>query len=72
MPPFGPISRVDLIRALRALGYSGPFSGGRHAFMVHGERRLAIPNQHRGVIGVNLLARILRQAGLSRDEWESV
>lgn len=68
MPPFGPISRADLIRALRALG----FPGGRHAFMVRGERRLAIPNQHRGVIGANLLGRILRQASVSREEWESV
>ena len=72
MPPFGPISRTDLIRALRALGFAGPFPGGRHAFMVRGERRVAIPNQHRGVIGVNLLGRILRQAGISREDWESV
>jgi predicted RNA binding protein YcfA (HicA-like mRNA interferase family) len=72
MPLFGPISRANLIRGLRSLGFSGPFSGGRHAFMVRGERRVAIPNQHRGVIGVNLLGRILRQAGVSREEWESV
>ena len=68
MPPFGPISRGGL----RALGFAGPFSGGRHAYMVRGERRVAIPNQHAGAIGVNLLARILRQAGVSRQEWESV
>jgi hypothetical protein len=46
MPPFGPISRANLIRGLRALGFAGPFPGGRHAFMVRGERRLAIPNPH--------------------------
>jgi predicted RNA binding protein YcfA (HicA-like mRNA interferase family) len=72
MPAFGPISRADLIRALRALGFAGPFPGGRHAFMVRGERRVAIPNPHAGVIGVNLLGRILRQAGIGRAEWESV
>ena len=72
MPPFGPISRADLIRGLRALGFAGPFSGGRHAFMVRDERRLAIPNQHRGAIGVNLLSRILRQTSISREQWESV
>ena len=72
MPVFGPISRGDLIRALRALGFVGPFAGGRHAFMVRGERRLAIPNPHAGVVGMNLLGRILRQAGISREEWESV
>ena len=72
MPVFGPISRADLIRGMRALGFAGPFPGGRLAFMVRGDRRVAIPNQHRGVIGVNLLARILRQAGIRREEWESV
>jgi len=72
MPPFGPISRANLIRGLRALGYSGPFPGGRHAFMVRGERRISIPNPHQGVIGINLLGRILRQADLTRGEWESV
>ena len=40
MPPFGPISRANLIRALHALGFVGPFPGGRHAFMVRGERDL--------------------------------
>lgn len=69
MPPFGPTSRANLIRAMRALGFSGPFPGGRHAFMVRGNRRVAIPNQHPGAIG---LGRILRQAGISREEWESV
>lgn len=72
MPPFGPISRTNLIRGLRALGFAGPLPGGRHAFMVRGELRLAIPNPHPGGIGVNLLGRILRQAGVSREEWESV
>jgi predicted RNA binding protein YcfA (HicA-like mRNA interferase family) len=72
MPPFGPISRANLIRGLRSLGFGGPYPGGRHAYMVRGERRVAIPNPHQGAIGVNLLARILRQAGLTREEWEAV
>jgi predicted RNA binding protein YcfA (HicA-like mRNA interferase family) len=72
MPAFGPVSRANLIRGLRALGFAGPYPGGRHSFMVRSEHRVAIPNQHPGVIGVNLLARILRQAGISREEWESV
>jgi hypothetical protein len=36
MPPFGPVSRRDLIRCLRALGFDGPYKGGRHHFMVRG------------------------------------
>jgi len=72
VPPFGPISRVNLIRNLRALGFDGPYSGGNHAYMVRGTRRIAIPNPHQGMIGVNLLARILRQANVTREEWEAV
>jgi hypothetical protein len=39
--------------------------------MVRGQLRLVIPNIHAGDIGIPLLTRILRQAGISRDEWES-
>ncbi len=72
MPPWGPISRRRLIKALRELGFEGPFSGGRHQFMVRGEVVLTIPNPHRGDMGIGLLTRILNQAGISREEWESI
>ena len=72
MPTFGPVSHRELIAALRRLGWDGPFvGGGKHPqFMAKGDRQLRLPNPHRGDIGVNLLSRILAQAGISRDEWE--
>jgi len=70
MPRFGPIHRTDLIGNLRALGFEGPYSGGRHQYMIRGDRTVWIPNPHSGDIGRELLARVLRQAGISRDEWE--
>lgn len=70
MPRWGPLSRRDLIRGLRALGFEGPFSGGRHQFMVRGDLVLTIPNPHGKDIGIDLLSRILRQAGITRSEWE--
>lgn len=70
MPLFGPISRSNLVRALRKAGFEGPFAGGKHAFMVRGNLTLSIPNPHRGDIGRDLLSRILRQAGVSREEWD--
>ncbi len=70
MPPFGPIKRTDLIRALRTAGFEGPESGGSHQVMRHGAFTLPIPNPHGGDIGTNLLARILRVAGIGREEWE--
>jgi len=70
MPAWRPVSRRELIAALRRLGFQGPYSGGKHEFMVRGQRVLTIPNPHREAIGLGLLAVILRQAGLSRKEWE--
>lgn len=72
MPPFGPIKRADLIRYLRELGFDGPFSGGRHQFMVKDQLRLFVPNPHVGDISRGLLTRILREAGIERDEWENL
>ena len=70
MPLFGPTSRKQLIRVLRSAGFDGPYAGGKHAFMRKEDRTLTLPNPHRGDIGRELLARILRQAGISREEWE--
>ncbi|MBL7163133.1 MAG: type II toxin-antitoxin system HicA family toxin [Anaerolineales bacterium] len=69
MPRLTSISRRDLVRRLRKLGFDGPYTGGRHEFMICGTRRLIIPNPHRKGISVDLLTRILRQAGVSRDKW---
>ena len=60
------------MRYLRELGFEGPYVGGRHEYMVKGEVKLAVPNPHQGEIGRDLLARILRQAGMSRNEWEEL
>lgn len=40
--------------------------------MRKGDLVLTIPNPHRGDIGRTLLAIVLRQAGISRAEWERV
>jgi len=37
------ISRRELIRKFKTLGYSGPFSGGRHQFMIKGKQKIRIP-----------------------------
>jgi hypothetical protein len=34
MPRFGPIKRRELIHYLRALDFEGPYSGGKHQFMI--------------------------------------
>lgn len=74
MPHFGPVRRKELIRFLASMGFAGPYSGGRHEFMIRNsdQLRLTIPNPHKGEIGKELLAEILREAGISRNEWEKL
>ena len=69
MTALSPVSHRELVRRLRKAGFVGPFAGGKHLFMVRGERRLTIPNPHRREIGTALLSRILRQAGVDQDVW---
>ena len=70
MPPIGPIRRQNLISGLRRLGFDGPYSAKKHQFMHRADITVTIPNPHGSDIGVQLLTRILRQAGVSRDDWE--
>ena len=70
MPAFGPLRRRDLVAGLRRLGFKGPLSGGKHEYMVRRDVVLTIPNPHRREVSAGLLAVILRQAGISRREWE--
>lgn len=69
MSKLAPVSYHDLIKKLRIFGFEGPFSGGKHQYMVKGEIRLTVPNPHKKEIGIDLLTRILRQAGIAREEW---
>jgi len=72
MSKLAPVSHRELVYKLRKLGFEGPYRGGKHLYMVRGSLRLAIPNPHKQVIGVALLSRIFKQAGISREEWLGV
>ncbi len=72
MPSFGPIKRKELIRYLKQLSFDGPYSGGRHQFMIKGDVTLHIPNPHQSDIGRELLVRLLRQAGITKEQWEDL
>ena len=74
MPTLTPCKRREFIRKLRALGYDGPFQGGNHGYMVRSQRAtkpgaktITVPNTDIDDIG--LLARILRNAGIDRDDF---
>jgi len=66
-----PISRRELIRRFRSLGFTGPISGGRHEFVEKGELKVRIPNPHKsGNIDWSLVKEILRQAGIKTTDWD--
>lgn len=62
-------SHRELLRKFHQLGWIGPIAGGRHPYMRRGTRTVRIPNPHRTDIGISLLRVILRQAGITDDEW---
>jgi predicted RNA binding protein YcfA (HicA-like mRNA interferase family) len=64
-----PISWRDLVQRLHELGFDGPYAGGRHPQMRRDDVTVIIPNPHQADISVGLLQRLLRQAGISREEW---
>ncbi|MFA5348186.1 MAG: type II toxin-antitoxin system HicA family toxin [Methanoregula sp.] len=64
-----PVSWTEFVRRLKTFGFDGPFHGGKHPYMIRGDLVLTIPNPHRTVISMDLLVRILRQAGISREDW---
>ncbi|MBI2928992.1 MAG: type II toxin-antitoxin system HicA family toxin [Verrucomicrobia bacterium] len=64
-----PVSRRDLIKRLRHLGWDGPIAGGKHQHMVKGRFQLPIPNPHGGEISVAMIKTILTETGISRMEW---
>lgn len=72
MPKFGPIKRRDLIKALRAAGFEGPFTGSDHEVMERGDVVIKVPNPHEGDVSRDLLKKILFEAGINRDEWEQL
>ncbi|MBI3250191.1 MAG: type II toxin-antitoxin system HicA family toxin [Deltaproteobacteria bacterium] len=71
MGKLSPVSRSELVRRLTALGFRGPYAGGRHEFLLRENLRLILPNPHRGDVSVDLLVRLLKQANVSREEWET-
>ena len=69
MSKLSPVSWTELVKRLRKLGFDGPYRGGKHPYMIKDNLVLTIPNPHRKEIGIDLLSRILKQAGITREEW---
>ena len=60
-----------ILRKLRQLGFVGPIAGGRHSRMIHPQTGQIIPvPMHKGKdVGVGLIREIIREVGITREEW---
>lgn len=67
-----PLSRRELIKKLRRVGLSGPFSGARHQYMLCGKIKVFIPNPHGGDIGSKIIKRMLIDMHISDKEWNEL
>lgn len=44
-------------------------SGGKRDFAVRGKKKIRLPNPHGSDVSVELIRRIIRDAGIDRDTW---
>ena len=72
MPNLKPISRRILIKKLNKLGFKGPYSGGKHQFMVKDNFKLSIPNQHQKDIGIVLLSLIIKELKITIQDFSEL
>ncbi|WP_050779977.1 type II toxin-antitoxin system HicA family toxin [Crocosphaera chwakensis] len=57
---------------LKKAGFQGPYSGGKHQYMVKDNLKLTIPNPHQGDVSLGLLTRVLKRAKINKDDWEQL
>ena len=63
------ISGAETVRALERLGFSVIRQTGSHVRLAQGDRRVTVP-MHRNLV-VGTLQSILRQAGVSLDDFQN-
>jgi hypothetical protein len=76
MSRWKPCKRNDFIRRLRGLGFTGPFSGAKHQFMIWENHRLTIPsNTEYSVQQLKMLLREVEEIigrSVSLQEWDAL
>ena len=69
-----PLRFDQVVRKLRRLGFDGPIPGGRHSRMINLETRQIVPLPAHGGrdLGIGLIRAIIREVGITPDEWNSL
>jgi predicted RNA binding protein YcfA (HicA-like mRNA interferase family) len=69
MPKLTPLKPRDLIQKLAKLGYAWPTPWGKHMHMVRWSTIIPIPFHGGKEIGVGLQSMMIKELGISREEW---
>jgi predicted RNA binding protein YcfA (HicA-like mRNA interferase family) len=71
MPRLTPLKGKEVVAKLRALGYEGPHAGGRHSRMIHrgSGKIIPIPIHGNKDVSVGLIRAIIREVGITPQEW---
>lgn len=69
MSRLSPVPRRVLIKKLRKLGFSGPFTATRHEYMERDKEKVFIPNPHGKDIGLPIIKNIIQQLNISNQEF---
>jgi predicted RNA binding protein YcfA (HicA-like mRNA interferase family) len=73
MSSFPALTGSEIIRALRKLGFEVIRSKGSHRFLCHSDGRCTVVPVHRGeTVGLGLLAQILRDCEITKEELREV
>lgn len=73
MPKLSPVKAKELIRILEKQGFQVVHQKGSHVRLKHTDGRKTTVPMHSGEnVGVGLLRKILRDANISRDEFEEL
>ncbi len=69
-----PLKPHEVVRKLRSLGFVGPMPGGRHVRMVHLEtgKIIPIPMHEDRDVSVGLIRAIIRELGITPEEWNQL
>lgn len=74
MPKLVPLKPNEVVRKLRRLGFEGPFPGGKHKRMVNFSKKKIVPIPfHKGRdVSIGVIREIIKEIGVSREEWIKV
>jgi predicted RNA binding protein YcfA (HicA-like mRNA interferase family) len=66
-----PVSRRELIKRLKEIGFVGPYIVPDHAFMVRGITRVKIPNPHKQELSTSFLKSLEKVGSVVRSGFRN-